>query len=439
MIKDFVRRGLNVFRRAHNRLAYESRIRKVPELEISSEQNVLVITIDCLRKDRVSRTGSQRETTPFIDSLESFTPAIAPAPWTFSSVPSILTGLYPHNHGAIYSYDSFRNQDLNTPPNGVREDVYTLAERLATSGYETRFDTAIATAAIPIRGRFKTSNIRNQADAETLLTGMRDWWNSTSDPKFGYVQLGDLHEPLREPKSEYFGDIPDIEGVSRWRFEKGNIDVPEFERYREARELLYDTLVRYVDSEINRVLDKLHETEDTIVVLTSDHGEEFWEYVRFEQEHFDDPRGNAGVGHGHALVPPVVEVPIVTNIADVNTDARMSLVDIVPTILQELGVGQTNDCDGVSLKRGDRDVPVLSQEIAYGPNQISVTDGDDHLIHVPAKNKSVFIDFRTGDERKDRERQTELRSFVPDEKVSGTEVALTDNVQEQLSHLGYTE
>lgn len=277
MLKDFFRSTLNVFRGARSRIAYESRINNAPSYEIGNRTNVLIVTIDCLRYDRISRTGYERATTPFLDDFESPTRAIAPAPWTFSSVPSILTGLYPHNHGAIYPDDSSRNQNLSNPPGGVHEDVFTLAEILATNGYETRFSTAIGTAAIPIHGRFKSTKRRHDADAGTLLSEVQDWWNSTSKPKFGYVQLGDLHEPLHEPESTYFGEIPDIEGIDRWRFEHGETDAAGFDEYQSARELLYDTLLRYVDSELQQLFEELDEIGETVVIVTSDHGEEFWE------------------------------------------------------------------------------------------------------------------------------------------------------------------
>ncbi|WP_246308364.1 sulfatase-like hydrolase/transferase [Halosimplex rubrum] len=414
-------------------------MRDVPELPIGSRRNVLVVTIDCLRNDRISRTGYERETTPFIDSLESYTSSIAAAPWTFSSVPSILTGRYPHEHGAVYSDDSSRNQDLNNPPNSVREDVHTLSELFAASGYETRFDTAITTAALPIRGRFKTMNIRNQATAGDLLSGMEEWWNSTSEAKFGYVQLGDLHEPLQRPEAVPFGDVPDIDGIERWRFEDGKVEHPDFAQYRDARVLLYDTLVRYIDGEIEQTLNNLNGIEDTIVVVTSDHGEEFWEYVEFEQEHFEDPRGTAGVGHGHALVPPVIEVPIATNIGNIDDSRRASTVDIAPTILHELGVDDEYSTTGVPLQRDQYSETVLSQEIAYGPNQISVTKEEDHLIYVPEREKSILIDFSTGEECSDPDRRDELLEYIPDEKVVGSEMDLSQDVQEQLSDLGYAE
>jgi len=400
---------------------------------------VLVVTVDCLRNDRISRTGYDRQTSPYLDSLASFSPAISVAPWTFSSVPSILTGRYPHEHGAAYSSDTSRNQDLSNPPHSVRDDVHTLAELLAAAGYETRFDTAITTAALPIRGRFKTTNIRNQTDAGELLSGTVEWWNDTTGPKFAYVQLGDLHEPLAWPDAEPFGSIPKIDGIERWRYEDGNVDAPGFSEYREGRELLYDSLLRYVDAEIERALEELTGIEDTVVVVTSDHGEEFWEYAAFEREHFEDPRGVAGVGHGHALVPPVIEVPILTNVADIGGSDRVSIVDIVPTLLYELGAHDQHRTSGVPLQGGGSTDPVLSEEIAYGPNQIGVTDGDDHLIYVPEHDRSILLDFSTGETRTEQDREAELLEHVPDQKVTGSAVELSQDVQDQLSDLGYTE
>ena len=129
MLKEFANRGLRILRQVRSRFVYESRSTAAPLIKFNESKNVLIITVDCLRNDRISQTGYHRETTPFIDSLASYTPAIAPAPWTYSSVPSILTGLYPHRHGAAYPDDSSRNQDLTNPPNGVRDDVYTIAIR----------------------------------------------------------------------------------------------------------------------------------------------------------------------------------------------------------------------------------------------------------------------------------------------------------------------
>lgn len=439
MIEKIARRAFDTFYGLKNRIIYEAGNTDVPSIAFEDSKNVLIITVDCLRNDRISRNGYQRNTTPFIDTLASYTPAIAAAPWTFSSVPSILTGLYPNSHGAAYSDDSARNQDLSNPPNGVRDDVFTIAELLDANDYETKFITAIGTAAVPIEGRFKSMEQRHDADAETLLSEIQDWWNSESGPKFGYVQLGDLHEPLHEPDDSYFGEIPDVEGIDRWRFTSGSINNEKFEEYRYARELLYDTLVRYIDEEIERTLDELAELNDTVVIVTSDHGEEFWEYRDFEETHFEDPRGIYGVGHGHALVPPVIEVPIVTNIENIHTsENRRSLTDVVPTILNELGADLAFDFDGYPLQRSTNE-PVLSQEIAYGPNQISVTDGSAHLIYTPENNESMLMDFNTGEIITDSELKEKLLDYIPRERATGSKVDLSQDVQDRLSDLGYAE
>lgn len=441
MLKRFAKRTLDTFRRIRSRLAYEYRSTDIPPLTLENHENVLLITVDCLRNDRLSQSGYHRNTTPFIDSFESYTPAIAAAPWTFSSVPAILTGLHPHRHGAAYPDDSSRNQDLNNPPQGVRDDVYTIAELLDANGYETKFTTAIGTAAIPIEGRFKSMRQRHDADAETLLSEIRDWWNTESGPKFGYVQLGDLHEPLHEPDTKYFGDIPDIEGIDRWRFTSGDIGGEEFDEYRSARELLYDTLVRYIDEQIEHTLGELTELDDTLVIVTSDHGEEFWEYKDFEETYFEDSRGISGVGHGHALVPPVIEVPIVTNIEGLPSPAsHRSTTDIVPTILQELGAEVLFDFDGDPLQDASHtDKPVLSQEIAYGPNQISVTEKGNHLIHSPIDDRSIVIDFETGEQITNPKVEKRLLEYVPRERATGSDVDLSEDVQDRLSDLGYAE
>ena len=441
MLRDHVQDCLSMLRRFRSRIAYESRTIEVPAVTVSDPNNVLIITVDCLRNDRLSRTGYHRETTPFIDSFQSFVPAIAAAPWTFSSVPSILTGLYPHNHGAAYPDDTSRNQDLSDPPNGVRDDIYTIAELLDANGYETKFITAIGTAAVPIEGRFKSMKRRHDAAAETILAELKEWWNNESGPKFGYVQLGDLHEPLHEPEQEYFGEIPNVDGIDRWRFTSGSIQSEEFDEYQRARGLLYDTIVRCVDEQIEKTLQELADQSETIIFVTSDHGEEFWEYKKFEEEHFKDSRGISGVGHGHALVPPVIEVPIVTNVEHISTPkSHRSLTDIVPTILRELGVEESFDFDGNPLQDElNMGKPVLSQEVAYGPNQISVTDAGNHLIYVPMTDQSIVIDFQTGERIDDSDIEEQLLSCVPRDRKTGSDVDLSDEVKNRLSDLGYAE
>src|SRR5436189_4017786 len=70
----------------------------------STAPNVLLVTVDCLRRDRLSAYGYERQTTPFLDSLVDdalhCTSAHSASSWTCPSVVSLLTGQYPHRHGA---------------------------------------------------------------------------------------------------------------------------------------------------------------------------------------------------------------------------------------------------------------------------------------------------------------------------------------------------
>jgi arylsulfatase A-like enzyme len=436
-------KATEIYRRVENRFVYLSRVKQkpIPKLGTINSKNVLIITIDCLRNDRISRSGYDRKTTPFLDSFDSFTPAIAGAPWTFSSVPSILTGLYPHRHGAGYEEDSSRNYDHSQPPNGVRDDVYTIAEILGANGYNTKFLTAIGTASAPIRGRFKQMELYHDAGAGTLLSDMTHWWNNESSPKLGYVQLGDLHEPLHEPEQLHFGEIPDINGLSRWRYTSGNTNGEKAEDFRSARELLYDSVLRDIDKKLEKSLDNLTDMNDTVVIITSDHGEEFWEYQKFEETHFEDSRGVQGFGHGHALVPPVIEVPILTNVQGIaSSDSMRSSTDIVPTILYELGVNISFDLDGYPLQESpdDREA-ILSEEIAYGPNQISATQSKNHLIYIPSKDKHVMIDFKSGELVGKSGVEEHLLQQIPEYRISGTDITVSKKIQNQLSELGYAE
>jgi arylsulfatase A-like enzyme len=328
---------------------------------------------------------------------------------------------------------------MSNPPSVVNSEVSTLADILGEAGYNTKFVTAVGTAEIPIRGRFHSTVRKHDEDAETTLKSMSDWWNQTDGPRFGYVQLGDLHEPLQNPGREDFGSIPEVEGIDRWRFGETTKPEDEFHRYRDARELLYDTVLRSVDEALRQFVTDLGVDDETILIVTSDHGEELWDHVELERTRFEDPRGIAGIGHGHALVPAVLSVPVFARGTEVaTTDHPASTTDLVPTVLRALDA-ETNECfDGAPLQTDEYARPVLSEEIAYGPNQISVTARSDHLIHLPNRGESLLLDFDNGRIKHDHDRVEDLESKLPETKYTGKSVELDAETKAQLSDLGYT-
>ena len=425
-----------------NRSAYYRRVRSTPSFEFDS-RNVLIVTVDCLRNDHLSYAGYGRETTPYLDTVGTYySRCVSAAPWTYPSVPSILTGLYPHNHGAVYESDQ-RNQGIGNPPATVRDDVYTLAELLGAGGYETYFSSAIVTAELPIRGRFKKADVHHDAPAEEMVDDFVEWWSGTDGCKFGYLQLGDLHAPLKRPDEEPFGSVPDITDIEHWDYTQTTSPRNEFERYRSERVRFYDNVLRYVDSEIRRLfteLERMGDLSDTIVIVTSDHGEAFWDHVSLERERFDDPRDIYGTGHGHTLFPEVVFVPLIVLNADVpSTTGWVSTTDIVPTVLTELGLSADEQpvTDGIPLHFPDTDRTVRAEEIAYGYDQQAVVRDEYLLVDSPHEDESVLIDTTSGDVIQDDDIEEKLRSYLISEKLTGRDAVINDRVKQQLSELGY--
>lgn len=436
----------NLVQPVQNWIRFRRRLSKVPVYDLEN-RDVLFLVVDCLRNDHISRSGYDRETTPFLDSVGNYYPnCISAAPWTYPSVPSILTGLYPHNHGAVFESE-YRNKVMDGTPASVRGDVYTLPEILARTGYETYLSTAIATAEIPVRGRFKQSNIYHDshynAPAKKLVTRLIDWWDSTDGSRFGYVHFGDLHTHLRRPEQNQFGKIPDIPDIEHWNFTHSTEPREEFEAYRRAKLKLYDSILHYVDDQFRRLFQALadrDDLEDTLIVIVGDHGEEFWDRVELEQRHFDDPRDIYGTGHGHALIPEVLSVPlIISGGNDQPTSNWVSTTDIVPTVLSELGLKDESllSYDGFPLQESIPSRAVLAEEIAYGYDQQAVVRDNYHLINSPHENESIIIDLDTDKIIENHEVEKELKSHIVKEKQRGKATELTSETQERLADLGY--
>jgi len=443
-----------LLRPVQNWFQFRQGIRDAPELDLTG-RDVLLIVVDCLRADHLSSTNYHRKTTPFIDTLETtLTNTISAGSFTYPSVASILSGLYPHNHGAVYS-DSYRNFNENPPDFVVDSDVITLSELLCKSGYELYFSTAIATAEIPVRGRFPYVNINPSASADVMLSQVVDWWANNEDAnKFAYVHLGDLHEPLTIPERHPFGPIRELRDIRRWRFTDSIEPRDQFNEYKEAKIKLYDTILAYVDQEIQEMWNRLsveNSREDPIILITGDHGEAFWDHTDTEKKYFDDPRGFYGVGHGHSLFQEVVNVPILTNIdCNENEETWTSTTDIFPTILDVLGTPHEffETVDGESLTQGNRNSPVLSEELGYGYDQRASLKGSKKLIISQGESIPDFLfdlsddpyetnNLNTGSEEIDKD--SKLFKCLQYNSSTGGTAEIDSVTQDRLEDLGYLE
>jgi len=294
-----------------------------PRQRASTEQpNLLFIVMDTLRADRMSCYGYAKRTTPHADALAErgvlFENAFATSSWTWPSTASLLTGLLPYEHGVVSNAACTLNLGYETVAEVLQQRGYTTAavscnplideDRHFDQGFETFDDDA--------RMRMTDSVI---GEIERTLDGVAD------SRFFLYLQLVDPHTPHEPIESELHRlggkepeDFPqevrrgvEVDGMNHYagRLNKGEGRDPDGTPHPERvipedhiRWLndRYDASVGTGDHFVGRILEQLEAlglTEKTIVVFTSDHGEELLDHDMLE--------------HGHALWTEVVKVPLI--------------------------------------------------------------------------------------------------------------------------------
>ena len=385
-------------------------------------QNVVILCIDTLRADHVGAYGYERETTPFVDGLASggavFENAYAHSNWTVPSTASLLTSLYPSEHGAGIEGE-VRLLGESTPVLQIRDKVETLATHLRRAGFRT----GLFSANPFLFGRFKqdfdAAEVARRNATELTSSALRWLDQAGSDRFFLYLQYMDLHQPL-EPPPPFFDLFEVEEGGVRgrehtdWSFggvkDQRDLEDPSFRRYRAHRVALYDGALRYIDEEIRRLYRRLEETgraRQTLLVITSDHGEEFWDHALAEHASGDDPRGYWGIGHGHTMFEELLRVPLILHGPGVVGNRRVACIgrqiDVVPTALDLLGVARPPGLRGRSLasllaessesKDCPAAVPVIAESPAYGPDSKAVIWKGRKLI-VRGKGEELLFDLR---------------------------------------------
>jgi arylsulfatase A-like enzyme len=298
----------------------------------SGLRNALLIVVDTLRFDHVGSYGSSPSYTPRIDglALESvrFDRAYAAAPWTKPSVASILTGLYPHSSGT------------GAPSRALRAEAETLAERLSArdfateaivshvwlgpaSGLSQGFE-AYDTDEVRGHNAVTTPGVTRKALAALERLAAREapflLFVHYFDPHYAYLDHPEIdHAPARAGSLDGSESFRDLQAM-RQRIR------PEELAFLKAR---YDEEVQATDAGIGRLLDEIDSLElsdQTLVILTADHGEEFFE------------RG--WLGHTRSLNEEVIRVPLIIRAPGAPprvVRTPVSLVSVTPTILDLLG------------------------------------------------------------------------------------------------------
>jgi len=360
---------------------FQNRIKKIKsslerglDLSIKPDKNIILITIDCFRSDHASYNNYNRKTTKFLDSLNGYKSILVPSsPWTYPSVASFLTGFYPHNHGAIMGGKIKKFEISGLKP--LKGNVLTLSEILALFGYRTYFNSSIDLALLSIRKRFQTQKLNSLVDAEIILNDLEKWIKKQKGNFFAYIHLKDPHEPLTPPKEfrDYFGRGKKLSNIERWAFKKPEEQKgKKFEEFKENKLLLYDNTLRYVDYSLEQFYEFLEKEgllDSTVLLITADHGEEFWDHAELEGKYFYDVRGYAGIGHGHSVFNELIQVPLIMNGPNVPNkidDKLVSNVDIAPTLLDILNI--TNDIifDGINIFKAPKKRTLITENTIHG-------------------------------------------------------------------------
>lgn len=288
-------------------------------------RHVILITIDTLRYDALSAYGSTRISTKNIDSLAAdgalFKNAFSAAPWTLPSFSSIMTGLSPTVHKTYTAQsalpDKFRTfaeymRDSGYYTAAVGDNFFLHPEFNMDQGfieynfYPKRRIIAGSFAAILIDTAFP--NRLNYYASTSELTDLAVGWieeNRDSD-FFLWVHYYDPHMPYAPPREYISKDAVPDGGIGYSYNDAGKIRSGHFAPNASQRQWikeLYDAEVRYVDENIGRLLDSLKENslyKSSLIVLTSDHGEEFWDHGGFE--------------HGHTLYNELLHVPLIVKL-----------------------------------------------------------------------------------------------------------------------------
>ena len=326
--------------------------------------HVLLITVDTLRADTLSFAGYDRPTTPFLDSLLArglyFERALAPIARTTASLASTLSGLYPQRHGVRRLWDSLPGGVAWLPEHARQAGYHTLAivsnhlltrERGLDRGFEV-YDFGDDARDAPATTAAALAALREIDPSEPTFV-----WIHYIDPHVPYTPSAETaraFDPEYEgPYARSFGGAPGSIGREAYPAELGKEGAVFHNalpaRVNEHVRRLYAADVRATDDAIRTLLEAIEPPlEQWTLVFAADHGEDLGEH----DYHYD---------HGDYVWNPGLHVPLAVVMPEGDPLARagriedwVSLVDVMPTLAELLGVEVPADLDGRSL------VPYLS-------------------------------------------------------------------------------
>ena len=366
---------------------------------LGKKMNVILIVIDALRPDHLGAYGYKKDTSPSIDRLAeegvSFVNTYCTLPRSDASMTSMLTGLYPYSHGVRMVWGNTRKPPITSLPEILQSHGYmTGCIRSGGEMYE-RFNKGFRDFDLMswkiknkiTRGIYKIFNPDNfLGTAEQRVTTAIKWIDSNKGKKFFLmVHSNDLHWPYPVPKpyehmfdAEYKGEH-DFATMCKGKITRGELifglkKLPKEEVTHAIAH--YDGGIRYIDSHLKRLFDFLKAKniyDNTIIILTADHGENFGEHDFYFQ-------------HGASLYETSLKVPLILQIPNKRIknkriEAKIQVLDIMPTVLDILDIPLVDKIEGMSL------LPLIDGESTAIRDFVFTESIEEHF----PGNKRVYI------------------------------------------------
>ena len=362
-----------------------------PAASAPDAPNVLLLVLDTVRAISLSLYGYQRETTPELSRWAArgvvFTRAYSTSPWTLPSHASMMTGRWMHEMSADWMVPLDRTYPTLAEVLGrqgyrtggfVANTDYASAEVGLDRGfgrfedYTLDFGQMLRSASLwraaaritPIRRIIGNHDNMGRRTAPEISEAFLRWLDrDPARPFFGFLNYYDAHRPYFPP-GEWPSRFrtPGVELNPRYRREDGSEPDPAPERIQGAVDA-YDNSIAYLDSEIGKLLGELERRGvlgRTIVIITSDHGEEFFEHQLWD--------------HGNSLYHPSVHVPLLVIApgrapAGVRSPAPVSIRSLPVTVVDLLRLPGESPFPGTSLA-GAWSGASLSDSILVGVRKV---------------------------------------------------------------------
>jgi arylsulfatase A-like enzyme len=367
--------------------------------------DVVLVSVDSLRADHLGCYGYGPPTSPTLDALAQggirFAAAYSTTSWTLPAHAALFTGLFDVSHGLI-------DKTLR-----LGEQHETLAELLRAQGYQTAgffsgpflhpsfgvaqgFETYVnCMSQNPVRGGLRDDldaihrNSHEDITGPKILAAVEDFLDQAEvqephRPLFLFLHLWDVHYDYIPPPAFVEMFDPDYKGSIDGRNFFENADVRAEMSPRDLQHLLalYDGEIRFTDDILRQILAALERrgrSEKTLLVVTADHGDEFFEH--------------GGKGHQRTLYEEVVRIPLILHFPARLPAARVvrspvSIIDIATTILALVGLSAPEHIQGRDLAplwqeqeaQGAQRAPVLLGLFADGRNLRGVRSGSRKML-----------------------------------------------------------